>query len=191
MQKQASKTPFYLSLFLNLILLLSAFYLFFVHQAQPQKTTLPTVPLENKIKGISSSLQNIQIEYNLMQDQYTHNIDEIHSIVAIKELSKQFGYLSLKEREKQKIERLIAQTTEWMEKKSAFSVYIKPMNEQLKILLFNLKTHPSFESITDIQNTISDIVAVMLERSLVQTKRFYKLTEEIEKNIQNTETLLR
>jgi len=64
------------------------------------------------------------------------------------------------------------------------------MNEQLDILLVVLKTKPSYETIKDIQNTITDIVAMMLQRSFVQTERFYTLTEQVKEGLNGIESKL-
>lgn len=175
---------FVLSLLINFLAIGGILYFYtFNKQEKKEENKAQLVRLTSKTQNANSSLKNIKLSYNLMQDQYVLNIKEIQLIVEIMDLSKQFSLLTLKTHEETKMIRLIEETRGWMAKKSTFIPYTKGMNEQLTILLTILKTNPSYDVIKDIQNTISDIVAIMLQRSLVQTNRFYEFTEDIEKSI--------
>ncbi len=177
-----SKLFLALSLFINLILIGAIVYFFYFYK-QDNRTQTATALFESKIQTAKHSLKNIKLSYSLMQDQYALNINEIRMIVEIMDLSKQFGLLTLKDHEEGKMIRLIEETRDWIAKKSIFTAYIKGMNEQLEILLTILKTKPSYETLKDIQTTITDIVAMMLQRSFVQTERFYVFTKHIQENL--------
>lgn len=188
MQTKKSNTPLVLSVILNLFLIGGGIYfLFFNKQNKREDFQSQIVSLSSQINNNHESLKDINMNYSLMQDQYTLNIKEIEAIVKVIELSKQFGYLTFKEQEKRKMERIVKETYEWIERKSIFNINIEGMNEQLKILLTVFQTKPSYETVKDIQNTFADIVAMMLQRSLGQTQRFYKFTEDIKKSIQQVE----
>ena len=179
-----SKSFLALSLFINLIAIGTMVYFFYFYK---QNNGTQTDLFASKIQTANSSLKNIKLSYSLMQDQYTLNINEIRMIVEIMDLSKQFSLLTLKDHEEGKMIRLIEETRNWMAKKSIFTAHIKGMNEQLEILLTILKTKPSYETLKDIQTTITDIVAMMLQRSFVQTERFYVFTKHIQDSLDSLE----
>ena len=179
-----SKSFLALSLFINLIAISAMVYFFYFYK---QNNDTQTDLFTSKIQTANSSLKNIKLSYSLMQDQYALNINEIRMIVEIMDLSKQFSLLTLKDHEEGKMIRLIEETRNWMAKKSIFTAHIKGMNEQLEILLTILKTKPSYETLKDIQTTITDIVAMMLQRSFVQTERFYVFTKHIQDSLDSLE----
>ncbi len=179
-----SKSFLALSLFINIIAIGAIVYFFYFYK---QDNGNQTALFTSKIQTTNHTLKNIKLNYSLMQDQYALNINEIRIIVEIMDLSKQFSLLTLKDHEELKMIRLIEETRDWMAKKSIFTAHIKGMNEQLEILLTILKAKPSYETLKDIQTTITDIVAMMLQRSFVQTERFYVFTKHIQDSLNSLE----
>lgn len=183
MEEKKSNISFNISLIFNVILigLLTFAFIFHINNKDNSKSTRKIISLENRLGSIKERTIEFSTSYSLMQDQYKKNISEIESIVKIDNLSREISMLT--DKDEKKSVRITTEIKNWMSVKSSYTIYIDDMMKQLNIQLIRLEDKPSYEIRDDIQKTISNIVLTLINRTLVQSNRFYALTNNVKMDI--------